>query len=416
MNLLKTLFCLLLFIGALGAALWPIFVNGKVDWLYDMDIDGGVQIAYKADFSSLPAADSTPAQRRSIMARSHERLDARVAQFQGADVRVQILGEDQLLVEVPGVHNIAEVRAELGKPQVVSFARVISVSSEKDPAHQQEVDLPNGKALWVELDGTVALGGDILYDEMTVSAGTDDKTGEPEYGVSMPLDDAGADKFEKLTIDAFNRPAKWSSTDSDPEPEIVLLLDQQPQELYRVVDKGIRQCRLTSKTLEGAEVTRRLLSAGPMPIGFNVVSERHISPLVGQRLRGRALLALPISLLVLFVLIGLAYSGRPCFVKLLLFGMGFNILGFIFASHVSGSGRRIGGTTSAKSHRVCGETGQNRLFSLSLFPVGNMPDGAGHGPLVQNGNSFVYCVRRRRIGRGHLPCGHTGRDCAVSPR
>lgn len=74
MNLIKSAVCLSLFLVALFGASWPILHKGEVDWLFDMDIKSGVQIIYRADFTSLPIEKRTVEQKRRLRGAQYPEL------------------------------------------------------------------------------------------------------------------------------------------------------------------------------------------------------------------------------------------------------------------------------------------------------------------------------------------------------
>jgi len=313
MDIAKSLVCLLLFLGAVFGAVWPIASRGEVDWLLDMDIRGGVQIVYRADFSKLPPHQQTTAERRRLMESSHLRLDARLAKFQGADVRVQRLGKDRLLVEVPGVDNIAQVRADLGHPKVVNFARVTSVAPQRDETHPYEWNLGDSTLGFAVADRT-DLGGQILYEQMEVELdASPDEKGFRKYQVSLPLDVSGTGKISVLTNAAFDHPVEIASG-TEPIPLIAFFLDDEPQDVFLVKDRAIRQGALTQPDHASAETLKKLLSSGPMPIPFSVDSEHSIHPLVGRSLQTKGVLALLFSVVLLIVFVALCYLDRPWFI------------------------------------------------------------------------------------------------------
>ncbi len=305
MDVLKSILCLILFFGVLIGAVWPILNEGEVNWLLDMDIRGGVQIVYQADFSGLELERQTPEEKQRLMALSHLRLDSRLSNFQGADVRVQVLGEDRLMVEVPGIQNIAKVKTDLGEPKVVYFARVTSVADQSDEDHTR-----TESGTWFALDEKISLGGNILYDQMSILPGKDE--GKPCYRLSLPLDQEGANRMAMLTTEAFDKPAPhpWGS---EPIPLVALVLDNELKDTFHVRDRGIRQGSITLRSKRDAEVLKKLLSSGPMPIPFKVYSERSISPTVGKAFQDKGIVALILSILILVVFIGTCYADRPWF-------------------------------------------------------------------------------------------------------
>jgi len=319
MTALKTTLCLVLFFGTLVWAAWPIVQEGEVDWLYDMDIRGGVQIVYKADFSQLPTERQTLEEKQRLMDLSHLRLDARLANFQGVDVRVQRLGEDRLLVEVPGISNIAQVKADLGQPKVVYFARVRSLATSADDEHTHSSRL-GSQEVWLAVGDKVSLGGNILYDAMKIQPGrpAESKQHRIVYRLSLPLDRDGEERMSKLTSEAWDEPA--TLPDGSPAvPLIALFLDDDLADIFVVRDRAIRQGAITSPSEVDAENLKGLLSSGPMPLPFEVYSERSISPLIGSELQEKGVFALILSIVLLIAFIGLCYLDRPWF--LLVYGV-----------------------------------------------------------------------------------------------
>jgi SecD/SecF fusion protein len=307
MDIIKGILCLFIFIGALLGALWPILYDGEVNWLFDMDIKGGVQIVYQADFSTLPPEEQTPDAKRRLMEQSHIRLRSRLTNFQGADVRVQILGEDKLLVEVPGVRNIAKVKADLGEQKVVYFAHVTSFSLTED-----SVRTIYSNNLWLETKKPVIFGGNILYNQIKIIQDG------ARYLVSIPLDSKGQSKMAELTTDIRDNPAYSTEPTTFPKkseeiPLLALFLDQECQDIFRVQDRGIKEGVITSRTLAEAEILKMFLSSGPLPVKFNTYSERSISPLIGSVLQEKGFLAIMISLILLVLFMGASYIQRPWF-------------------------------------------------------------------------------------------------------
>ncbi len=318
MGLFKSSICLLLFLGALAGALWPVFREGQFDWRYDMDVRGGVHIVYRADFASLHPEQRTPAEKLRLMELSHLRLDSRLANFQGADVRVQILGKDRLLVEIPGIRDIAQVKLDLGKPRVVSFARVASLSLTKDVEHRRSWKLSGLGQIWLRTDKPVIFGGNIHYAEMEIAplAGSQPRPGAPggRYRLSLPLDEDGRSKMAALTTAAYDDPAELIHR-GKPEriPLMALFLDQDLQDVFVVGSANIRHGAISVPTADDAQRLKRLLASGPMPLKFDLYSERSVAPLTGATFRDKGLLALVASLALLVLVMCVSYPGRPWF-------------------------------------------------------------------------------------------------------
>ena len=318
MNALKSFVCVVLFLGALGGALWPFLHEGEANWLFDMDIYGGVQIVYRADWSDLPADKQTPEAQRKLMQSSHLRLDARLARFQGADVRVQMLGEDRLLVEVPGVRDIAKVKADLGQPKVVAFAPVQSVSTSKDARHRYPWQTRGSGGLWLSTAPLVPFGGDILYERMTITgAGFERgswKERKQRYELSLPLNAEGQEKMARLTSQVYDHPVELIDGGKTVKLRLLaLFLDRELKDVFEVQSAGIRNGVISIPDLESARLLKRLLASGPMPVPFPLESERSISPLLGRTLRNQGVIALVVSVVLLIVLMGVSYLERPWF-------------------------------------------------------------------------------------------------------
>ena len=308
MSILKGLLCLVLFLGALLGAAWPILKDGEFNWLFDMDVVGGVQVTYSTDFSPMPINEQTDENKASAMAKSHARLDARLANFQGVDVKVQVLGDNRILVEVPGIRNIEKVKQDLGEQQVVSFAHITSIKKQKDEVHKYELSIGDTK-LWGKVKQPIAFGDYIIYDKMDIDA----VKGQTKYHLSLPLSGDGQAKMAKLTYDIVQEPARVDGSEEKGIPLLAFFLDETMQDHFFVQQAAIRQGVISVPSLFAARNLKKLLSSGPMPVKFHVESERAISPLTGRVFQEKGVAAFVISVIILIIFIGLCYIDRPWF-------------------------------------------------------------------------------------------------------
>ena len=84
-----------------------------------LDLQGGAQLVYQADLSKVPAADRTKA-----MDSLTKVISQRANPGGTSEVNIQTSGSDRVIIELPGVKDINEAIATIGKTADLQFSEV----------------------------------------------------------------------------------------------------------------------------------------------------------------------------------------------------------------------------------------------------------------------------------------------------
>ena len=238
-----------------------------------LDLRGGTHIVYEAVREpGSPAI--TPEQIHGVV----NIIERRVNAYGVAEPIVQQMGDDRVLVELPGVKNIDEAKNLIGKTAQLEFKE------------QQTVD---GKTDWApakaELNGQqIALTGRYLKPNSQVTL--DPQTGLPL--VHFEWNDDGAKLFEQITSRLVGKP-------------LGIFLDNQrissPTVRAIIRDQGV----IEGMALDEARLLSIQLNAGALPVPVRVIQEQDIDATLGADSLQRSLVAgyIGLGLVLLFMII-----------------------------------------------------------------------------------------------------------------
>src|SRR5581483_3862421 len=112
------------------------FLNGKFHWhlshfwtkpyVLGLDLQGGVNLIYKADVSQV-------ADKGTAMAGLRDVIERRVNLFGISEPVVEVQGQDQLLVELPGVKDVQSAIQVIGQTPYLEF------DEQRDQADTQKI-------------------------------------------------------------------------------------------------------------------------------------------------------------------------------------------------------------------------------------------------------------------------------------
>jgi SecD/SecF fusion protein len=313
-------FRLLLAISVLGgvwyAALDPILkADGELDWRWGMDFNGGVQLVYQLRQDRLAKMGLTPDDVAQRMDASRQRLRERVVAFHTEETKVAILGEDRILVEIPGVQDIQGVKRQIGKPQ---YLTVHGVNESSD-----RIETGEGWYVVPEFSG----GGSVRLSKAYVRGEHVEPhrfqpmgpVGGNRFGFVLPLSDEGQQVCSDFTTEYYGK-------------EIAVVLDDQVHDLLTVQDPGIREPQITTGTADSARRLLKLLGSGPLPLPFELVQERAVSPVLAA-MRQSSLQALSAGVVVLILFFGLTYAHRPYFLLMALMAVALEVGLFVIIAN-----------------------------------------------------------------------------------
>ncbi len=266
MSLQKNLFLKLsLILGLVGASLWLAFpLNKKIN--LGLDLRGGMHLVLRVETAKL-----TPAAKNDAVERAIEIVRNRIDQFGVSEPLIQRQGQDQIVVQLPGVTDRERAKDLIGKTALLEFKLVNSLSQDiadaasgKVPEGYEYLKDENDKALLISK--AASLTGEAIKD---ASVGMD------QYGlpsVKLEFNEKGIDAFSKLTGEHINE-------------RLAIVLDGKVHSapvIRTKIDSG--QAEITGPggfTPDEANDLRIVLRSGALPAPMVIEEERTIGPLLG---------------------------------------------------------------------------------------------------------------------------------------
>lgn len=245
---------------ALGIAKFPFRLG--------LDLSGGTHLVYHADVSKVASSEI-----RNSMDALRDVIERRVNTFGVSEPVVQVqdggfsnLGEERLIVDLPGVTDVAKATAMIGQTPLLEFKTL-----NPKPASTQELTIDkNGVAqpikapdLYVstELTGRYLSKATLEFNQTT---------GEPL--VSLQFNDTGSALFEKITKENIGKP-------------VAIFLDGEPISVPTVNDTitGGKAQITGSFTPQEAKLLVGRLNSGALPVPIELVSTQTIGPSLGAQ-------------------------------------------------------------------------------------------------------------------------------------
>lgn len=310
----------------LAAIGWTVYLarqEGGLSWPPSLDLTGGVRLEYRIDpEAAIRQGIESPAHREEALARSQEIFLFRLRNFDLSEITVKPVGDDRLIVEVPGTKAIEGVKQEIGKAAVLTF-RLVGDSVVQD--REQWRALPeevrqrhfrlSGRRIYLEVGEPLLDASDISYKGTRVEISRP-TVEAPERGHYIRLDLmlAAKDRFAQITDQHFGR-------------QLAICLDDQIVSAPKIAARGIREPIIKgSFTRTEGEEMASILRAGPLPISFNLVSETLVSPGLGKDALKRGVRSIAIGALLVLVLMSLAYSDHLAMLATIIFCLSLEAL------------------------------------------------------------------------------------------
>ena len=245
-----------------------------------LDIQGGLSVVL--------SAQSTDGQEitKEDMEKSRAIIESRVNALGASEATVQVQGNDQILVQIPGLSDPEKALSTIGKTGKLEFARADSFTDSDDQTaikngtylQQSTVkdDFGNsfktGKTTYRSVDpGTYTP----LITGENITRVTVDKASETSqyYAVNISLDSAGTQAFADATRDL-----------APTNGQIVIILDGQIQSAPAVQSEitGGQVSITGNYTLEEAQSLQTVLESGSLPVSFQYEQSQVVGPTLGQ--------------------------------------------------------------------------------------------------------------------------------------
>jgi protein-export membrane protein SecD len=263
-NTLVFILILILFAFAVCALVFPMF--DREEMRLGLDLVGGVHLVYQADFPE----DATADEKAAAMARALVTIEKRIDKYGVTEPIIQQLGEDRILVQLPGFTDIDAAKSLVEQTGFLEF-RVVELDSSGEPVYLddylQQEDLhfideeESSKRIFV----FETLNTEGKYENQTVAFLTKDNgevsftdaSGEPtdttaleEYADALSWIPARGDDGTQITGDLLaDAYASLDQSGTIAEPQVniewneegAIIFDQIAGRLYNSSDYGTPQ-------------------------------------------------------------------------------------------------------------------------------------------------------------------------------
>lgn len=281
-----------------------------------LDLQGGMHLVLKIDTSKIPQEYRKDAPERAL-----EVIRNRIDLFGVKEPSIHLQGEDEIVVQLPGLTDRKRALDLLGKTALLEFKLVSdnvelfnkALTGEVSEGYELKyIEKDNGKEPLLveketELAGSELINADVQFDQS--------RFGEPY--VSIEFNAQGAEKFAKITAGSIGR-------------RLAIVLDDKILSAPRINEAipGGKAMITGRFSTEEAKDLAIQLKAGALPAPLYVEEERTVGPLLGQDSIKKGIYATIIGTAAVFVFMCVYYlfAGLVACVAL-----GLNFL-FILAS------------------------------------------------------------------------------------
>lgn len=233
-----------------------------------LDLKGGMHLLLKVDTSQLKKEDKIDAADRAV-----EVIRNRIDAFGVREPSIQKQGEDEIVVQLPGVTERDRAIDLIGKTALLEFKLVLSDINKLKEA--QEGNVPEG----YELARTQDDNEPLLLEKQAVLTGAAlsnafvrfDQSQFGEVGVALQFNPEGAKKFAEITSKNVGR-------------RLAIVLDgkvQSAPNIREAIPSG--EAVISGHfTPEQAQDLALVLRVGALPAPMKIEEERTVGPLLGQ--------------------------------------------------------------------------------------------------------------------------------------
>jgi len=299
------IYLLILIVVLFAFSLWAVVPLdsirlGKQGLSLGLDLKGGSHLVYKADLEKRDPSQSEEDAMQGVL----DKIERRVNAYGVTEPIIQQLGNDLILVQLPGVEDVEEA------------VKLIRQTAELDFRELKEV--PEGEELgpeedpWIEAvaegsDGQVrALTG--KYLKPNAIPNINQQTSEPE--VLFEWDEEGAILFKQITERNLNKPlAIFLDNVLITAPTVQSVIEQ----------RGV----ITGLTLDEARLLAIQLNSGSLDVPLEIIHEQDVDATLGADSIQKSLIAgaIGLCLVVLFMILYYRVSGLVASIALIIYGV-----------------------------------------------------------------------------------------------
>lgn len=264
-NLIIKLLIILLLAGVSGFVAFDqlelVKINKTFPFRLGLDLIGGTHLIYEGELKDISAGD-----RREAMSSVREVIERRVNLFGVTEPVVQLAGESRLIVELPGVRDVADAVKQIGQTPFLDFREERADHALSDNPTTEEIIEHYQQT---QLSGKHLQKSDIVFDP---------NTNKPQ--ISLQFDDEGKKIFAQVTERNIGK-------------QVAIFLDDLPISAPMVTEKiTAGQAVITGNfTIEESKELAGRLNAGALPVPIKLLSQQNIGPSLGQASLRQSILA-----------------------------------------------------------------------------------------------------------------------------
>ena len=301
-NVWLLILCAVLAIGAIFMFTPP---QEKIN--QGLDIQGGLSVVLTAtgEDGQAPSAED--------METSREIIESRVNALGASEAVVQIQGNNQILVQIPGMSDTQEALNTIGRTGSLVFARLDSFTDENVVSQIQSGQYGSTQVIYDDFGNAFPTEqtNDLEVPEGTytplitgenitnVTVGQESQT-STDYAVNVSLDSEGTQAFAQATEELV-----------DTNGQIVIILDgvvQSAPAVQSVISGG--EVSITGGyTLDEAQSMRTILESGSLPVSFEYSQSQVVGPTLGQDALASGVIVAIIGLAVVLLYLLFFYRG-----------------------------------------------------------------------------------------------------------
>ena len=263
----KLIYKISLILGLVGICVYFAFPLDKRINL-GLDLKGGMHLVLKVDTSHLSEDAKEDAADRAL-----EVIRNRIDEFGVREPTIQKQGEDEIVVQLPGITDRGRAIELIGKTALLEF-KLVSTDTEK-LKQAMEGNVPEGYELKnIQEDNEPVLlekQASLIGDALSNASVRFNESGFNEPAVSLQFNAEGAKKFAEITASNVGR-------------RLAIVLDGKVQSAPRIreaIPSG--EAVITGRfTIEQAQDLAIVLRVGALPAPMHIEEERTIGPLLGQ--------------------------------------------------------------------------------------------------------------------------------------
>jgi preprotein translocase subunit SecD len=300
-NLSILFILLLIFAFAVCALIYPLFDRTEIK--RGLDLQGGLRIVYQAELSEIAEED-----RDNALEGALEILSNRINPLGVTEPVIERLGEEQIKIELPGIHISDEEKEKLARVDILAFGELA--------ADDEEARWENELGRWKPVTGVID-GEEIALTSRYFKANT--YVAQDDLGQILLIfewDETGTVLFEQITERLIGE--RLGIFDGD-----VPLLKVDGTPVAPFIESVISgRGQIEGLSLEDATRLSKELNYGRLPVSLTKIYDDDVSPTLGEDFINMSIKAgiIGIILVMIFMIIYYRLPGFLASLALVFYG------------------------------------------------------------------------------------------------